>query len=68
MKVTHDASRVLKINEIRQWLQAVLGPTVRVDQYTDERVIQRFDNIKRFYGSRILARWKPKIPYNLLRS
>lgn len=45
---------------IRRWLRIVIGPGV--DSYTDQRAVDRFRNIRGFYGRAILSKWKPPIP------
>jgi hypothetical protein len=48
------------IKIIRDWLRIVCGPGV--DSVSDQRAVDRFRNIRDFYGRAILAKWKPPIP------
>lgn len=45
------------INKIRAWLQRILGPTVPVDTYTDQYVVDVFRMVCGFYGSSIIEKW-----------
>ena len=46
-----------KIQQIREWLQVILGPTANVDRYTNEYALARYRNMYGFYGSTIMSLW-----------
>ena len=43
--------------QIRQWLKVVLGPTAKVDAYSDAYIHLRFRNMCGFYGAQIMSNW-----------
>jgi hypothetical protein len=55
-----------RIEKIRDYLVIAIGPNAA--KYSDWYADYRFHNIWGFYGSIILAHWRPRFPTELLRS